>query len=784
MLKKITLNVILLMVGITTVFAQTQTIRGTVKDADSQYPMVGVTVIVLDSDPILGAVTDADGQYAIEHVPVGRVDLKFSFVGYKEAYLKQQLLEIGKELVLHIALEEDVMAMDEVVVTASQTGNIINNEAAVSSVRTFDVEETRRYAGSRNDIARMASNYAGVSNADDSRNDIVIRGNSPVSLLWRLDGIDIPSPNHYNTLGSTGGPVSILNNNNLANSDFITSAFPADYGNTVSGVFDLELKKGNGFTREYTGQIGFNGFELGAEGPFSQNSNSSYMVNYRYSTLGVFKALGIDFGTGTAVPQYQDLTFGLDFTTKKAGSFKLFGMGGISQIHFEPVEESDSQGNLYSTEDLKNNGQVGVIGLKHTYYVNSNNYITTSVATSYQHSDVVIDSLQNNPPNQQVDDVRQNQSQTKYSLSSKWVSKINAKNKFELGINMNYYDLNYQDSVYFIDTNSWFRYTDVTGGTLLTQAHTQYQWKLNEKLRLVGGLHFQNLELTGESVVEPRFGMLYQATSSTSISLGYGLHSQIQPLIVNFWRFRDHPDSNNEDVGFTRSHHYSAGLDQYLGQNFHLKVEGYYQYLFNVPIETASSSYSIVNSGSSFGFDVKPDMVNEGFGKNYGVELTLEKFFSNNYYFLLTTSLFESKYQGSDGVWRNTAFNNQYIVNLLGGSEFHLGKSGVLTTDIKLTFSGGRYHTPIDLNASVAAGEAVYIDSEAFSLQYDPYFRTDFKIGYRMNMRRISQEWLIDFQNVFNRENIFEEFYNPQTETIDKRYQLGLFIIPQYRILF
>lgn len=384
MLKKL----IVLLIATITAFGvqaqtQTQTIRGSVNDLDSQYPMIGVTVVVLGTDPLIGGVTDIDGHFEIKNVTVGRVNIKISFIGYKDTYLNQQLLEVGKELIINASIEEDIQAMDEIVITA-ESERIINNEAAVSSVRTFDIEETRRYAGSRNDIARMASNYAGVSNADDSRNDIVIRGNSPVSLLWRLDGIDIPSPNHYNSFGSSGGPVSILNNNNLSNSDFITSSFPAAYGNTVSGVFDLQMKKGNGFKREYVGQVGFNGFELGAEGPFSKNSRASYMANFRYSTLGVFKALGMDFGTGTAVPQYQDLTFALDFPTKKAGSFKLFGIGGNSEIHFEPTEETDSQGNVYSTSDLKNTAKMGVVGLKHTYYFNPNNYINTSVATSWK----------------------------------------------------------------------------------------------------------------------------------------------------------------------------------------------------------------------------------------------------------------------------------------------------------------------------------------------------------------------------------------------------------------
>lgn len=787
MLKKL----IVLLIATITVFGvqaqtqtqtQTQTIRGSVNDLDSQYPMIGVTVVVLGTDPLIGGVTDIDGHFEIKNVTVGRVNIKISFIGYKHTYLNQQLLEVGKELIINASIEEDIQAMDEIVITA-KSERIINNEAAVSSVRTFDVEETRRYAGSRNDIARMASNYAGVSNADDSRNDIVVRGNSPVSLLWRLDGIDIPSPNHYNSFGSSGGPVSILNNNNLSNSDFITSSFPAAYGNTVSGVFDLQMKKGNGFKREYVGQVGFNGFELGAEGPFSKKSRASYMANFRYSTLGVFKALGMDFGTGTAVPQYQDLTFALDFPTNKAGSFKLFGIGGNSEIHFEPTEETDSQGNVYSTSDLKNTAKMGVVGLKHTYYFNPNNYINTSVATSYQHSAVIIDSLENNPVNQNIDDVRQNQSQTKYSINTKYVSKINAKNKIEVGANLNYYDVNYQDSVRQGD-GSWFKYNDTEGGTLLSQLYSQYQLKFTDRFRVVAGLHFQNLEISNRSAIEPRLGLQYTAGDNTNLTFGYGLHSQMQPLVVNFFQFKNYPDNTNSEIGFTKSHHFSAGIDQNLGKSIHFKVEGYYQHLFEVPIEAVSSSFSILNSGASFGFQVEPNMVNTGFGKNYGVELTLEKFFSKSYYFLITASLFDSKYQGSDGVWRNTAFNNKYILNTLGGSEFKIGKSGVLTTDIKLTFSGGKFHTPIDIDQSIIEGETVYIESEAYSLQYDPYFRTDFKIGFRLNGKRISQEWLIDFQNITNRENIFEEYFNVATGTIDQRNQTGLFIIPQYRILF
>ncbi len=784
-MKKRILLILIIILGVISVQAQaqTQTIRGTVKDVDSQYPMIGVTVLVLDTNPLLGGVTDVNGLYEIKNVPVGRVNLKISFIGYKDAYLNQQLLEVGKELIINTSLEEDVQAMDEIIITA-QSERIINNEAAVSSVRTFDVAETRRYAGARNDIARMASNFAGVSNADDSRNDIVVRGNSPVSLLWRLDGIDIPSPNHYNSFGSTGGPVSILNNNNLSNSDFITSAYPAAYGNTVSGVFDLQMKKGNGFTREYTAQLGFNGFELGAEGPFSKDSRASYMANYRYSTLGLFQAIGVDFGAGAAIPQFQDLTFALDFPTKKAGTFKLFGMGGLSTIHFEPVEEEDSDGNLFTTADLQNDARIGVVGLKHTYYFNKNTYLKTSIATSYRSSAVIIDSLENNPVDQRIDDIRNIQEQTNYSINTKWVSKINAQNKIEFGLNLNYYDVSFQDSIRDNSTGSWFKDTDADGGTLLSQFYGQYQIKFSDKFRAVAGLHLQYLGLTEQLSVEPRLGLLYNAGLNTNLTFGYGLHSQMQPLIVNYSQFRNFPRNTNEFLGFTRSHHFSAGINQVIGKGMHLKFEGYYQSLFEVPIESISSTYSILNSGTSFVFEMNPNLVNQGIGRNYGVELTLEKAFSNSYYFLLTGSLFQSEYQGSDKIWRNTAFNNQYMLNTLGGKEFNIGKSGVLTVDIRLAFAGGRFYTPIDLNQSIIEGETVFNNTEAFSLQYDPYFRTDFKIGYRIDMKRISQEFLIDIQNITNRENVFEEFFNAATGTVDRRYQLGLFVIPQYRILF
>ena len=300
------LGLIVALLGSATALAQSvQTVRGRVVDAVSQTPLVGVNVVVLNvGDVPLGASTDANGDYLITGVPVGRQTIKITYVGFEEQVIPNIVVTAGKEVILNIALTESVNSLDEVVIVADsrEDKTATNNDLAVVSARSFNVDDTKRYAGALGDPSRMAANFAGVVGGNDSRNDIVVRGNSPQGMLWQLEGLNIPNPNHFGSLTSTGGPVSMLNNNNLDKSDFITSAFPAQYGDATAGVFDIRLRDGNNRKQEFVTQVGFNGFELGAEGPFSKNSKASFIANYRYSTLGVFDALGIDFGAPCGTP--------------------------------------------------------------------------------------------------------------------------------------------------------------------------------------------------------------------------------------------------------------------------------------------------------------------------------------------------------------------------------------------------------------------------------------------------------------------------------------------------
>ena len=764
-----------------------QTIRGRVLDQVSKTGLPGASIIVLDSEPLMGAITDMDGNFVLSEVPTGRVSLRVSFMGYENAILKEIPVTSGKEAVLNITLQESLVQMIEVVVTDKGDPMEASNEMAMVSARGFDMEETNRYAGSRNDPARMAQNFAGVSGANDSRNDIIIRGNSPSGVLWRLEGVDIPNPNHFGALGTTGGPVSMLNNNLLGKSDFLTGAFPSQYGNAIAGVFDLSMRKGNAFTHEHIVQIGFNGLEIGTEGPLGGENGPSYLLNYRYSTLGLMQKLGFSSGTGNAVPYYQDFSLKVDVPTKDMGRFSLFAIAGKSHIDLIGAEGDTSTTDLYSeiSQNIYNSAKMGVAGLSHIKYYNERTYGVFSISADYTFSGNVVDSL-SIVNRKALPFYRNHYSLTKYRAQYHFHQKVNRKNNYIAGIYFDILGFKLQDSIYRVPMLRFVELRNTNGYSGLAQGFLQWQHRFNNAWSGTLGLHHQYFSLNGSSQLEPRLGLRYQQNQRSSFHVGYGLHSQLQPLPVYFLESEMETKPKrytNKNLGFTKSHHLVGGYLYQLTSNIQLKTEVYYQHLYDVAIEKRASSFSMLNAGADFRVPNVDSLTNAGLGRNYGLEVTLEKSFSQSSYFLLTASLFDSKYRSSDGQWRNTAFNSQYVFNGLYGKEWVLGGNKVLSVDLKSTYAGGQYITPIDLEASRAAQREV-LHHEAFSEKKPAYFRTDLKINFRVNQKKLTHEWGLDIQNLFNTQNIFRQTYNPISRQIVESYQLGTLPIPQYRLTF
>ncbi|TAH42801.1 MAG: TonB-dependent receptor [Bacteroidetes bacterium] len=763
----------------------TQIIRGAVHDKVSLEKLFGAAVLLVDSSATIGSLCDEEGKFRLENVPLGRRLIRVSLLGYKETTIAVNLTS-GKEVVLDIELEQSVVQGKEVSIVAERQKDRANNEMTTVSARSFTVEETSRYAGSLNDPSRMAANYAGVSGANDARNDIIIRGNSPLGLLWRLNGMEIPNPNHFGSIGTTGGPISILNNNLLDKSDFMTSAFPAEYGNALAGVFDLQMRSGNNEKREYLAQVGFNGFEFGAEGP-SGTKGGSYLVNYRYSTLGVFKAVGIDFGTGAAVPNYQDLSFNISFPGSKLGKISIYGIGGISNVEVLDKERDTTVTDLYndgSRQDGYFGNTMGVIGIQHTHFFNSTTYSKLSLSASTSGEKYTVDSIS------EVDQnpyplYRNNSNQQKYALNFSWNKKFSSRDYLKIGFIVDRYQYAYRDSAFEFD--HWQKYTDFKDGSFLLQAYSQLQHKFNDHLSVNLGLHYQQFMLNNSLAVEPRAGIRWEMKEGQSLSAGAGFHSQLQPMYIYLQKtylINGSYLETNKNLDMTRSLHYVLAFDKSLGKNMRVKAEVYYQDLYDVPVEIRPTWYSILNEGADFGIGRVDSLVNEGTGKNYGIEITLEKFYSHGYYFLFTGSLFESKYKGSEGIERNTAFNGNFTGNILAGKEWTVKKKNVIAFNLKTTYAGGKRFLPINIAESTRLGETRFDYSHAYEHRRKDYFRTDIKISYRLNRKRATHELSLDIDNIFNTKNIWQEVFNPGTGTVKTEYQLGIFPIPLYRLTF
>lgn len=515
-----------------------QTLKGSVMDAATNTPLIGATVAIIGAEQTIGTTTDVDGNFKIAGVSVGRQTVVVSYVGYKKKQYDNILILSAKENVLNIGLEESVEKLEEVKIVAYSKNEPINEMAAVSA-RAFTIEETEKFAGSLGDPARMATNYAGVSTAGDQRNDIIIRGNSPTGLLWQLEDIPIPSPNHFDVNGTTGGPVGMLNNNLLARSDFFTSAFPSEYGNATSGVFDLKMRNGNAEKHEFLAQLGMNGFEAGAEGPISAKNRSSYIVNMRYSMLGLIQdLLWVD-----GMPKYQDASFKLNFPLK-SGKISVFGLGGTSLYVESEEDEIRTKGsNEYSIKNVSGSG-TGILGVNYMHIINPSTTIKTAVAFSRRGPHEIVDSTLNEKSYLHLDD--NDYKQNNLTLTSKLFKKFNAKNSATIGIIIQdmSFEANRMTSYYEDSLLIGKPYSLSQKNLVLSQAYIEMKHNFTNKLSINAGVNALYFQYNNTSAIDPRMGLSWQATEKQNIGFGYGLHSQIQPINVYFIQSKSGIDAN------------------------------------------------------------------------------------------------------------------------------------------------------------------------------------------------------------------------------------------------
>ncbi len=753
-----------------------QTIRGTLKDAASGDPVPFATVLVKGTNQ--AAIADSLGNFVIEQVPVGRYDIEATIIGYEPSVQSGIILSSAKETIIEFSMKENRNTLNEVVIKPVTDKEKPLNNMATTSARMLSVEEASRYAGGFDDPARLVASFAGVAGGIGN-NGIVVRGNNPQALQWKMEGVEIPNPNHFADLATFGGGgLTALSSRLLANSDFFSGAFPAEYNNALSGVFDIFMRNGNNRQHEHTIQAGVIGLEASSEGPFKKGGASSYLFNYRYSTLALIGPLL----SNDAAVRFQDLSFKLNFPTKKAGTFSLWGIGLMDRSGQEA--KTDSLEWKYQkdkeTEEVKQ--FMAAAGLTHRIKLTDQSYLKTTLAFTTGGIDLKSDSL--NRQLRHIPERRINSYNTNIVINSLVNTKFSSRHTNKTGIALTglSYDMHFKKQV--IPASALQTVLDEHGFSCLLAGYTQSSYSITDALTMNAGVNAQFFTLNKHYTIEPRIGFRYQLDEKQSLSTAYGLHSRLERINSYFAKDIINGDQPlNRDMDFTKAHHIVLGYSRRMGERMHLTVEAYYQHLFNVPV-IKDSSYSFINLQNDWFFNRK--LENSGKGRNFGLDITLEKYMSEGYYWMLTASVFDSKYTGGDGVWRNTRFNRNFMFNALGGKEWYLGagNQNTLGINIKVSLLGGDRYTPVDEPASLAVQDVVYDEREAFSRQNHPAFVTHFTVNYRVNRKKTSHEIALKVINATMYKEYLGFQYNYLEHTIDKYSEATFIPNLSYKIEF
>jgi CarboxypepD_reg-like domain len=754
-------------------------VSGVVTDKTTSLPLQYATVSLLNSQPLIGAVTDSLGVFNLSVVSTDRYEIEVSLVGYQKKTIREVLVVSGKQTQLAIDLEESVTELGEVVVRPSLNKQKALNSFATVSARMLSVEEASRYAGGFDDPARLASAFAGVA-SNNSNNGIVVRGNAPRYLQWRMEDVEIPSPNHFNDLRSFGGgTLTALSAQMLANSDFLTGAFPAEYSNALSGVFDMKLRKGNSDKTERTIQLGIIGLELSQEGPFKKGGKSSYVFNYRYSTLGLLAPLLPD---GASTIKYQDLSFKLNFPTKKAGTFAVWGLGLLDGAQNYPKKDSTERMYYDDSQEDRIRMKTAAFGINHKIFLKNNAYLQTVLSATATMTDWQTEAL--NQAEQLLPFSNISNTNWEYALSSFVNKKFSTRHTNRTGVKVRFLNYNLALNRAINVGSKPLEIVNASESSILASAYTNSSFLLTSMLKFNAGITVQHFSLNNKHSIEPRFSLSQNIGEKHTIGVAYGLHSRIEQLYMYYNNSLSTGEKAvNKNLDFTKAHHIVLSYDWSLSELLHLKVEPYFQQLYDVPV-IESSSFSAINFQSDWFFAQK--LVNNGKGRNVGMDVTFEKYMSNGFYYMTTASIFDAKYKGGDGVWRDTRFNRNFVVNLLAGKEWKVGKNDQNTFSIngRITLQGGDRFSPIEEEATKIKKAIVYDETRAYSSQTDKIINVHLTIAYRKNKLKSSSEIALKIVNLTQQPDFFGYQYNFKTGGIDKDVETILLPNISYKLQF
>lgn len=743
-----------------------QNVRGTIKESFTEQVIEGVIVkLIIDNSTYKQTISDAKGNFTFTDVQIGFYDILFTHIAYKSFIRPSISVTLSKETVLNIVMENRAKELQEVEVNFNKERGIPNNEMANSSVFSIHPNDARRLAGGLDDPIRVTGTLPGVTAATSfSANFVSIRGNSPRSLKYQMEGIELPNPTHFARIGGSGGTFTIFSMQLMDKSDFYTGAFSAQFGDALGGVFDVKFKKGNSKQHEMTFQIGTLGVEFGSEGPLSKKNNASYVLNYRYATVGLGR-----IGNPSS-PTYQDLSFNIDIPLAKSkGKLQFFAISGTSDRTREALKDSAEWSKSLDRTKLFLASTTATMGGVYKKYIGTKSVLKATVVGSYSKQSDNKDFVQN-------DFSIINQKINEYT-SIPLTGALSFKHKFGLkhsnitGLSYNTTSHNWRAEKYSFNQNKQIVLMDGTGRSNLLKAYTQSKFTLTEKFNILAGAHFLTYDVTDQQTIEPRLSLNYQLNSRHSVSLSSGMHSQVENYATYLYEETDVNGTTinpNKNLGLSKAVHYILGYRGKVFTNHRLRIETYFQQLYDVPVD--SLTFSTINLEELS--DLRT-LTNSGTGQNYGVDIGFERYTDNGLYYIFNSSVWRSLYTAGDGIQRSSAFDNNYNLRFIIGKEYKLraskNKKGIeryraFSWNGNLNILGGQVYTPLDFVNSKIEQETIYDESLAFTEKGKTLLFLDFNFSYTINKKKRKSVWAIQIKNLFNNGNALYREYDTVLE--------------------
>ena len=732
------------------VMAQNGELRGTITDKKTGEPLFGATVFLIDTD--FGVATNSDGQYALSEIPANTYNIRVSFIGYQSQIIYNVVIRSEGNIDVDVQLEQAEIGLDEVVVSVNPFTKL---ETTPLSIQNLNQQEIASYPGGNNDIAKVMQSFPGVSGSVAGfRNDVIIRGGAPNENVYYLDGIEIPTINHFSTQGSAGGPVGLLNVSFFEGVTLSASSFAASYDNALSGVLEFDQRNGN--AREFVGnfRLGSSESALTFEGPLFKSdkpeANTSYIVSVRRSYLQLlFQAIGLPF-----LPDYWDYQYKITHQINSKNELLFTGVGSIDNSSVNELDEFDAEQKAIQDQVPVLEQQSNTIGMRWRHRFNDNRGLMDVVVSQnslYNKFSRFTDNV-----NEQglyfQNDANELERKLRHQIklfSGPWTY------AFGYSVQQVSYDNTTQDLVNdrnFITDLSFIRYG----------AHFQASAKgLEDRVQFTAGLRVDDNDFMKDGVgilgqISPRISYSYKldASGQWKWNQSWGIYYKIPPYTI--LGFEDNMGTwANREAKYIRSEHFVGGFEYIINESSRISLEAFYKKYSNYPVSVADQ-VSLANKGGGFEVFGSELIQSDGLGRTQGLELLYQQKFTGKWYGIASFTWFKSEFSGSDLVYRPSLWDNQFLISALGGYKFRNNWE----ISSRYRYLGRAPFIPTNLEQSLEFYPAIIKDySSVGQNRLDAYNQVDIRVDKKWSYTSWSLDVFFEVQNILGNANPEEPSY-------------------------